>query len=216
MIIVFWTAVIQTGITASGGTYMAIVIPFIVIAFYFVQRFYLRTSRQIRALDLETKSPLYTHFEETAQGLLCIRGFGWQAENLERGFQYLEDSQKAFYCMECIQLWLALVIGLLVAALGTILIAFALFTNTTSQSSIGLAFFNIMLFSGTLEILIIAWTGLETSVGALARLDDFMETTPQESVVEGASPAPENWPFAGSVEFEAISARYRYCIPRKS
>ncbi|KAJ3494640.1 hypothetical protein NLG97_g3948 [Lecanicillium saksenae] len=205
---IFWTAVIQTGITASGGTYMSIVIPFIVIAFYFVQKFYLRTSRQIRALDLETKSPLYTHFEETAEGLLCIRGFGWQAENLERGFEFLEESQKAFYCMACIQQWLGLVIGLLVAALGTILIAFALFTETTSDSAIGLAFFNLMIFGQTLEILIIAWTGLETSVGALARLQEFMETTPREPVAEAASQVPERWPSAGHVEFENVSAQY--------
>ncbi|QGA22297.1 hypothetical protein EYB26_010013 [Talaromyces marneffei] len=45
---------------------------------YLIQKFYLRTSRQLRQLDLETKSSLYTQFTETIIGLTTIRAFGWQ------------------------------------------------------------------------------------------------------------------------------------------
>lgn len=206
---VFWTAVIQTGIVTSGASYMGIVIPFLIFAFYLVQRFYLRTSRQMRSLDLEAKSPLYTHFEETAVGLLCIRGFGWQAENLRQGFVFLDDSQKAFYYMITIQQWLGLVVGLLIASLGSILVAFALFlSETTSDTAIGLAFLNLILFGQTLEMLIGAWTNLETSVGALARLEEFMKETPQEDAQKLAQ-LPQNWPSMGNIDIADMSARYR-------
>lgn len=208
--LVFWTAVIQTGIVASGASYMVIAIPFIIIAFYLIQGFYLRTSRQMRSLDLEAKSPLYTHFEETAAGLLCIRGFGWQAENLKRGFDLLDDSQKAFYYMITIQQWLGLVVGLLIASLGSILVAFALFlSESTSDTAIGLAFLNLILFGQTLEMLIGAWTNLETSVGALARLEEFMKETPQEDAQKLAT-LPRNWPSMGNIELTDMSAQYRY------
>ncbi|KAJ4151482.1 hypothetical protein LMH87_012178 [Akanthomyces muscarius] len=208
-IYIFWTAVIQTGIVASGASYMVIAIPFIIIAFYLIQGFYLRTSRQMRSLDLEAKSPLYTHFEETAAGLLCIRGFGWQAENLKRGFDLLDDSQKAFYYMITIQQWLGLVVGLLIASLGSILVAFALFlSESTSDTAIGLAFLNLILFGQTLEMLIGAWTNLETSVGALARLEEFMKETPQEDAQKLAT-LPRNWPSMGNIELTDMSAQYR-------
>lgn len=42
----------------SLSPYIAISYPFLVVLLYFVQRFYLRTSRQLRLLDLEAKSPL--------------------------------------------------------------------------------------------------------------------------------------------------------------
>lgn len=210
MSLVFWTAVIQTGIVASGAAYMVIAIPFIIVAFYLIQGFYLRTSRQIRSLDLEAKSPLYTHFEETAAGLLCIRGFGWQAENLERGLDLLDDSQKAYYYMIAIQQWLGLVVGLLIASLGSILVAFALFLDeSTSDTAIGLAFLNLILFGQTLEMLIGAWTNLETSVGALARLEEFMRQTPQEDARKLAT-LPKNWPSTGKIELTDMSAQYWY------
>ena len=42
-----------------------------------LQKYYLKTSRQMRLLDLEAKSPLYSHFLESLTGLVEIRAFGW-------------------------------------------------------------------------------------------------------------------------------------------
>jgi hypothetical protein len=42
----------------TSSLYLGISYPFLAALLYFVQRFYLRTSRQLRFLDLETKSPL--------------------------------------------------------------------------------------------------------------------------------------------------------------
>jgi ATP-binding cassette, subfamily C (CFTR/MRP), member 1 len=45
-------------VVASASPYLAVGYPFLMGILYFVQKFYLRTSRQIRLLDLEAKSPL--------------------------------------------------------------------------------------------------------------------------------------------------------------
>lgn len=45
---------------------------------YLVQKFYLRTSRQLQHLNLEAKSPPYTHFSELLTGLATVRAFGFQ------------------------------------------------------------------------------------------------------------------------------------------
>lgn len=42
----------------TASPYMGASYPFLFVLLYFVQKFYLRTSRQLRLLDLETKSPL--------------------------------------------------------------------------------------------------------------------------------------------------------------
>lgn len=48
----------QAAVMLTSSPYMAISYPFLGILLYIVQRFYLRTSRQLRLLDLEAKSPL--------------------------------------------------------------------------------------------------------------------------------------------------------------
>jgi len=82
-----------------------------------LQKFYLRTSRQMRLLDLEAKSPLYSHFIETLSGLTTIRAFGWTEIFREQNLALLDTSQKPYYLLFCIQRWLGLVHDLLVTAL---------------------------------------------------------------------------------------------------
>ena len=66
------------GLISTGSPHMAILIPFILLALYVIQNVYLKTSRQLRFLDLEAESPLYSHFLETLSGLPTIQAFGWQ------------------------------------------------------------------------------------------------------------------------------------------
>ncbi|EQL02449.1 ABC transporter, transmembrane domain, type 1 [Ophiocordyceps sinensis CO18] len=197
------------GIIASGAKFAAIIIPFLLVALYFLQRFYLRTSRQIRLLDLEAKSPLYTQFTETAAGLQHVRAFGWQSENLSVSFRLLDYSQKPYYYMFCIQRWLALTLDLSVLAIAVVLVTFGLNT-TTSQSAIGLALVNVMTLSETLSQLINSWIDLETSLGAIARLRTFLDKTPAEEdwLDEQDSGLPSSWPGHGKIEVRSMSAKY--------
>lgn len=51
-------AIGQAAVMLTSSGFFAISYPFLAVLLYIVQRFYLRTSRQLRLLDLEAKSPL--------------------------------------------------------------------------------------------------------------------------------------------------------------
>ncbi|KAM4067250.1 ABC transporter [Hirsutella rhossiliensis] len=197
------------GIIASGAKYASVIIPFFVVALYCLQKFYLRTSRQIRHLDLEAKSPLYTQLTETAAGLQHIRAFGWQSKVLAGSLRLLDYSQKPYYYMFCIQRWLALTLDMSILVIAGVLVTFALNT-TTSQSAIGLALINVMTLSETLSQLINAWINLETSLGAIARLRTFLRNTPiEKDPLRGQDPRlPPGWPEHGKIEVGSMSAKY--------
>ncbi|KJZ73712.1 hypothetical protein HIM_06830 [Hirsutella minnesotensis 3608] len=186
----------DVGIIASGAKSAAIIIPFLAVVLYYLQKFYLRTSRKIRYLDLEAKSPLYTQFIETAAGLQHIRAFGWQSQEIARSLELLDYSQKPYYYMFCIQRWLELILDLCILVIAVVLVSFAL-TTGSSQAAIGLALVNIMTLSEALSQLIKSWIDLETSLGAIARLRTFQlpEKTPVEEdsfcVQDAQLPAPE-------------------------
>lgn len=175
-----------------------------------LQYFYLRTSRQMRHLDLEYKTPLYTHFAETASGLRHIRAFGREADNFERGLGFLNVSQKPYYAMSAIQRWLSFYLDMFACTIGTTVTVFALkFSQTTSAPALGLAFLNLIWFGLALGFFISAWVGLETSVGALSRLREFLDRTPVESQVPHKD-LPPNWPERGGLQFRNVTATYRY------
>lgn len=125
--------------------YVAITFPFVLATFYFVQRFYLRTSRQIRFLDLEAKSPLYTHFIESLAGLATLRGFGWEEEFKHQNNQYLQASQRPFFLLVTIQRWLALVLNLIVSGIAIIVaVAAVQLRGSIDPGFLGLALVNIV------------------------------------------------------------------------
>jgi ABC-type multidrug transport system fused ATPase/permease subunit len=206
---VIFRAVAQTGVVASGASYVAAFIPLIVVTLYFVQKYYLRTSRQMRFLDIEMKAPLYTHFTETLAGASTVRAFGWSDAFLDENTRRLNASQKPFYLMFCIQRWLQVVLDLFVAGLALVLVALALrVTGATSQGAIGLALVNLLEFSQTLTLVIDQWTQLETSLGAIARLKWFSKNTPNESREAEKEMPPGDWPARGAIEFENVDASY--------
>ncbi|KAG9506491.1 hypothetical protein J7337_000023 [Fusarium musae] len=57
---------------ASSSPWLGLTYPAMILILWLIQRFYLRTSRQLRLLDLEAKSPLYTHFLDTSRGIATI------------------------------------------------------------------------------------------------------------------------------------------------
>jgi ATP-binding cassette, subfamily C (CFTR/MRP), member 1 len=58
-----------------------------------------------------------------------------------------------------------------------------------------------------LRVLVTAWTDLETSLSAVARIREFSSTTPSEGTESACEPSP-GWPDAGSVKFSRLVAAY--------
>jgi ATP-binding cassette subfamily C (CFTR/MRP) protein 1 len=182
---------------------IAVAAPFATISFpvvggsvYFIQRFYLRTSRQLRFLDLEAKSPLYTQFNEMLEGLATIRAFGWQSFLGEKAIELLDRSQ--------------LVLDLIVAAVATILIILVVVLNgKLSAGYVGVALLNVILFSQSIKLLIHWWTQLETHIGSVARIKTFTTDAISEDQEEEDQVPPPNWPSDGKIEFRDVTACYR-------
>ena len=174
-----------------------------------IQKFYLRTSRQVRLLDLEAKSPLYSHFIESLSGLVTIRAFGWSDSFVEQNLVLLDNSQKPYYLLFCVQRWLSLVLDIMAAVLALILMVIVVkLRHTVSSRYVGLALLNVISFSQSLSWLIRQWTSLETSIGAVSRLKKFTSSTLNENLASEDQPVPDNWPANGAIEFKNLSASY--------
>lgn len=200
---------VQMNIVLVASKYIAILVPFIMAILFYLQRFYLRTSRQLRHLDLEAQAPLVTSLRESAEGLVYIRGFGWQSHDIHHKMRLLDESQKPIYLLYCAQTLLGLVLDLLVAVLATVLVAVILHMKSgPSGNSTGLSLLALIFLGSYFNAVIESWTQLETSIGSLARLRSFIENTPKETD-EGTTKPPPDWPAQGKVVIRDLKARYR-------
>lgn len=64
-------------ISISSPMFLIVVVP-IFIMYYFVQRFYVATTRQLARLESVTRSPIYSHFGESISGVVSIRAYNAQ------------------------------------------------------------------------------------------------------------------------------------------
>ena len=193
---------------------MGLTIPLLAVALYLLQKVYLRTSRQMRFLDLEAKSPLYSHFLETLEGLSTIRALGWQERFQKANHDRLDASQRPFYLLYCIQRYLNLVLGLLIGAMATVVVALAVnIRSSTNTGSLGVALAGILSLDTNLQYLMTWWTQLETSLGAISRTRSFERQTPLENRSEEIVIPPPDWPSRGAIEFQNVSASYKYAKP---
>lgn len=140
-----FSSIASAALIATGSKYMAISLPFLIFAVFFLQHFYLKTSRQLRLLDLESKSPLYSHFLDTVEGLATIQAFGWEEDFQVKNSRLLDVTQRTYYMLNCIQRWLNLVLDLIVAAEAIIVVSLAvLLRQRTSVGLLGVSLNSIL------------------------------------------------------------------------
>ncbi|KAE8374180.1 putative ABC transporter [Aspergillus bertholletiae] len=202
----------QAVVMLTSSVYLAISYPILGALLYFLQKYYLRTSRQLRLLDLEAKSPLYTHFLDTLKGIATLRAFGFIPDDIQKNARLVDSSQRAAYLLLMIQEWLNLVLNLVVMVIAAVLTTLAVRLHSNSAFA-GASMYSLMTFGESLSGIVIYYTRLETSIGAIARLKTFNETvTPEDRDGPGEEEdiVPDtNWPGRGLVELRGVSARYQ-------
>lgn len=195
-------------------------VPISALIVYGIASFYLRTSRQLRVMEIEAKATLFNTFAETIDGIASIRAFSWQSRAEEKMLAAMDIAMQPNYLLFCIQRWLGLVLELLVATIAIIFIILAVFVDSNSRSrhsskgdndvasSVGVGLIIIILANATLLSLVYAWTAFETALGAVSRLKTLEENTPKEDRSWEITEPPASWPSAGHLVLRNVSVGY--------
>ncbi|KAK6427646.1 hypothetical protein LTR95_015955, partial [Oleoguttula sp. CCFEE 5521] len=210
----FVSVIVKVVILFVFARYLGATVPVLAVALFFLQRFYLRTSRQLRLLGIEAKAPLYTAFNESTAGGATIRAFGWEEQYTRKLHDLVDTSQRPVYILACVQHWLNFALDIMVAALAVILVTIVVrWQENFSGGSVGVALVMIVGFNTVLSRLIITWTACESSIGAVARVRQFVTKTETEDVPVSKAAMQIGWPHKGLVEFEDMTAGYASTVP---
>ncbi|BFZ59390.1 ATP-binding cassette glutathione S-conjugate transporter ycf1 [Saitoella coloradoensis] len=202
-------------ITRATPPFLAIMIPLSGVYLY-VQRFYLRTSRELKRLDSTTRSPIYAHFQESLGGISTIRAYNQQTRfEFENSFR-IDMNQRAYFPSISANRWLAVrleFIGSIIILSAATLSVVTLITSGISAGLVGLAMSYALQTTQSLNWIVRQTVEVETNIVSVERVLEYSRL-PSEAprVIEENRPSP-SWPSKGDLVFHKYSARYRDGLP---
>ncbi|XP_071805798.1 ATP-binding cassette sub-family C member 9-like [Asterias amurensis] len=187
--------------------FIIFVIP-IAIGYYFLQKYFIATSRELQRLDSTSKSPIFAFFSESLGGLSTIRAYGDGKRFYKTLIKRIDTNLGPYLYLQAANRWLATRLDLigslfvLLAGLST-LIGALLFG--VDPSLVGLAVTYSLQVSGYLNWLVRSVADAELQMNAVERVKFYSDV--ENEPYEGKEPAVE-WPSRGQIKFEEVSVRY--------
>jgi len=149
------------------------------------------------------------HFDHTGPERNAMLTFlGFVPEELNKNARLVNDSQRPAYLLIMVQQWLNLVLNIVVMIMAAVLTTLAVRTHSSSGFT-GASLVTLMGFGESLSGIVIFYTRLETSIGAISRLKMFGETVQPEDRDEEDLVPPMQWPQTGSIVMDGVSASYK-------
>ncbi|KAL9092720.1 MAG: hypothetical protein Q9159_000618 [Coniocarpon cinnabarinum] len=199
-------------ISASTPIFVALIIPLSFLYLY-IQRYYLRTSRELKRLDSVSRSPIYAHFQESLSGLSTIRAFRQQKRFSQENQWRVDNNLSAYFPSISANRWLAVrleLIGsvIILAAAGFAIISVASHSGL-SAGLVGLSMSYALQITQSLNWIVRQTVEVETNIVSVERALEYARLPSEAAEVIPEKRPTSVWPQHGAVSFHNYSTRYR-------
>uniref|UniRef100_A0A8C9YK81 ABC-type glutathione-S-conjugate transporter n=1 Tax=Sander lucioperca TaxID=283035 RepID=A0A8C9YK81_SANLU len=178
--------------------------------YIFIQSFYVVSSCQLRRLEAVSRSPIYSHFNETVQGASVIRAFGEQRRFVLHANRCIDNNQEAYFPRFVATRWLAVNLEFL----GNLLVLAAAILSVQGRDElspgiVGLAVSHSLQVTGILSWIVRSWTDVENNIVSVERVKEYDNTPKEAAWTIEDSFLPAAWPTTGNIQFEDYGLQYR-------
>jgi ABC-type multidrug transport system fused ATPase/permease subunit len=181
--------------------------------YIWIQRYYLRTSRELKRLDSVSRSPIYAHFQESLGGISTIRAYRQQARFVRENEWRVDSNLRAYFPSISANRWLAVRLEFLgaiviLAAAGFSVISVANGSGLT-EGMVGLALSYALQITTSLNWIVRQTVEVETNIVSVERVLEYARLPSEAPEIIHRNRPPVSWPSKGAVEFHNYSTRYR-------
>ncbi|CAG5126910.1 unnamed protein product, partial [Candidula unifasciata] len=150
---------------------IAVLVP-ICIAFFIIQRYHRRTVRQLKRIESNTRSPVFTHLSETFTGAVIIRAYGATQRFIRELEERVDLNQLPSFTSQAAYSWLQLGVDGLANAIVFLSSIFVILASGDG-GDIGLSVSTTLQVSSMLTYLIRQINDFESSIVSVERLTEY-------------------------------------------
>ncbi|KAJ2800586.1 Transporter of the ATP-binding cassette (ABC), partial [Coemansia guatemalensis] len=217
-------AIFITELTASAAilVVISVITPafilgaiFITVTYWIIGVLYLSASREIKRFESVTKSPIYTHFGETLNGVSTIRAYGQEGRFKKANYSKIDDNIRPFIYMWGANRWLSIRVDLAGAFVSCLAGLLAL-TATGGRMDAGLAGMSLSYaldFTQHILWVVRFYSINEMNLNSVERVVEYLDVTPEAPVTIPDRVPPAEWPAEGRISVENLVLRYAASLP---
>jgi ATP-binding cassette subfamily C (CFTR/MRP) protein 4 len=180
-------------------------------AVLWLRRFYIRSSRQLKRLESVTRSPIYTLFATSLDGLTSIRAFDVQNDFLKMFIERIDANSRASFIFSATTHWFGLRLDLMASlvTLTTAILAVAL-RHQIDPATAALSISYCITLTGLFQWAIRQSAEAENFMTSAERIHEYGQLISESQENNNVLIQPDNdWPFRGIIEFKDYTFRYR-------
>lgn len=183
---------------------------FITCAYFFLGKFYLASSRDLKRLESVQRSPLFQQFGETLSGVTTIRAYGDERRFVRENLAKINAQLRPFIYLWAANRWLAFrtdVLGDMVSFFAGVFVILSL--GKIDPGSAGISLSYAIGFADNMLWLVRLYANNEQNMNSVERIKEYLDVEQEAPAVVEKNRPPQNWPSQGSVEFIGYTTRYR-------
>jgi ABC-type multidrug transport system fused ATPase/permease subunit len=182
---------------------------FIVGIYMVIAMLYVPVSRDLKRLNSNSRSPILNHFNETLNGLITIRAYGFEDRFLAKNLVTLDDNNRTFLLLWSSNRWLHWRVdatGALVSFSTAMLILQNWETIEPGWAAMSLSY--SLMFTLMVVWMIRIYADIQINLNSVERVVEYMDLEEEPpAIIEGSRP-PAAWPYAGEIVIDHLTMRY--------
>ncbi|KAF2763770.1 ATP-binding cassette glutathione S-conjugate transporter [Teratosphaeria nubilosa] len=199
-------------ISTSTPVFIALIVPLGAL-YLWIQKYYLRTSRELKRLDSISRSPIFAHFQESLSGISTIRAYRQTRHFAMENEWRIDANLRAYFPSISANRWLAVRLELIGSVIILSAASFAIISVATgsglSAGLVGLAMSYALQITQSLNWIVRQTVEVETNIVSVERVLEYARLPSEAPEVISKNRPPVSWPAKGAVSFNGYSTRYR-------
>lgn len=198
-------------ISWSTPPFILFILPLLFLYVYY-QRYYLRTSRELKRLDSVSRSPIFAHFQETLGGVSTIRAYNQQSRFNFVNEARVDQNMEAYFPSVSANRWLAVrleFIGSIIILAAASFSVLQLKANLMTPGLIGLSMSYALSITQSLNWIVRMTVEVETNIVSVERILEYSRLKPEAPEFVPDKQPGVDWPEQGGITFHNYSTRYR-------